>query len=130
MKEKLKSLIGNDGFFTSLLVLLVGLVSFGLGRLSVQDIGGSMVAEGDGGGGVVVSTFPVAEISPASVVKASESPAQTAIAVVASKSGKKYHLPDCPGAKQIKPANLIRFESIDLARAAGYTPASNCPGLE
>jgi methylphosphotriester-DNA--protein-cysteine methyltransferase len=49
--------------------------------------------------------------------------------VVASKSGTKYHLPTCPGAKQIKSTNLITFNSKQEAEAAGYTPASNCPGL-
>ncbi len=50
--------------------------------------------------------------------------------VVASKSGTKYHLPDCPGAKQIKESNKISFASVSAARAAGYTPAANCPGLK
>ena len=50
--------------------------------------------------------------------------------VVASKSGTKYHLPTCSGAKSIKPDNLITFASIAEAEAAGYTPAANCPGLK
>jgi methylphosphotriester-DNA--protein-cysteine methyltransferase len=48
------------------------------------------------------------------------------VVVVGSKTGRRYHLPDCPGAKRIKPANLITFESIEAAKAAGYTPAANC----
>jgi len=51
-------------------------------------------------------------------------------AVVASKSGTKYHYPWCAGAKQISAKNLITFNSIEEARAAGYTPASNCKGLK
>ena len=50
--------------------------------------------------------------------------------VVASKTGSKYHLPDCPGAKQIIEKNKIVFLSINEAERAGYTPASNCKGLK
>ena len=50
--------------------------------------------------------------------------------VVASKSGTKYHLPTCSGAKSIKPENLITFATIAEAKAAGYTPAANCKGLQ
>ncbi|MEK7610426.1 MAG: hypothetical protein AAB468_01620 [Patescibacteria group bacterium] len=50
--------------------------------------------------------------------------------VVASKKGKKYHLPWCAGAKAIAAANKVTFASAEEARAAGYTPAANCPGLK
>jgi hypothetical protein len=50
--------------------------------------------------------------------------------VVASKNGTKYHYPWCAGAKQISAANLVTFNSTESARAAGYTPASNCKGLK
>ncbi len=50
--------------------------------------------------------------------------------VVASKTGKKYHLPWCSGAKTISDNNKIWFNSIDEAKKAGYTPALNCKGLK
>jgi hypothetical protein len=50
--------------------------------------------------------------------------------VVASKNGTKYHLPTCPGAKQISDKNKITFHSITEARSAGYSPALNCKGLK
>lgn len=50
--------------------------------------------------------------------------------IVASKNGTKYHYPWCAGAKQISEKNKIFFDSIESARAAGYTPASNCKGLK
>ena len=46
--------------------------------------------------------------------------------VVASKSGKKFHLPDCSSAKRILPKNLIKFKTIADAKAAGYTPSKSC----
>ena len=134
MRDKFKGIVTDDAFFYAVLLVLVGLVAFGLGRQSVAEI---------------VATTPPVQVFPGAaavqVVKATESvttettvipPASVSdtttanIAVVASRSGTKYHLPDCPGAKQIKETNVITFASIDLARAAGYEPAKNCPGLQ
>lgn len=56
-------------------------------------------------------------------------PGEVLGAVVASKTGKKYHLPDCPGAKTISEKNKITFESVKAAEAAGYAPASTCKAL-
>ena len=50
--------------------------------------------------------------------------------IVASKQRSKYHLSSCPGAKQIKAENRVVFPSAAAARAAGYEPAANCPGLK
>lgn len=50
-------------------------------------------------------------------------------AVVASKKGKKYHLPWCAGAKAILAENKITFENPEAAQKAGYGPAKNCKGL-
>ena len=47
----------------------------------------------------------------------------------ASKSGTKYHLATCPGAKSISAANKVWFDTKEAAEAAGYAPASNCPGI-
>lgn len=48
--------------------------------------------------------------------------------VVASKASttKKYHFTWCPGAKQIKEANKLWFETDVAAQKAGYTLAGNC----
>ena len=57
-----------------------------------------------------------------------EAPPSTG-AYVGSRNGTKYHLPDCSGAKRIKPENQVWFATKEQATAAGYTPAANCPGL-
>jgi hypothetical protein len=124
MLEKLKSLLTNDTVFYSILLILVAVASFGLGRQSVQS-----------------TVEPATQVS-APVVNYQEKPLNkplispesdpindindASVAVVASKTGTKYHLPTCPGAKQIKEANLITFDSVAAAKAAGYTPAANC----
>ncbi len=132
MYEKLKSLVLDDTLFGVVMVVLVGIGSFGLGRLSVQE------------------NIPVVNSAPAAALQALtptitpavatqtltevNEPSQPTVsgggAVVASRSGTKYHLPSCPGAKQIKPDNRIEFATPAAAEAAGYTPAANCPGLQ
>lgn len=46
--------------------------------------------------------------------------------VVVSKSGTKYHLLTCPGAKTILEKNRVYFESPAAAQNAGFTLAANC----
>ncbi len=130
MLEKLKSFIANDTIFYSVLLVLIAVASFGLGRQSV-----SMVKQSEKPFISKENITPAAvaqavgESVPTTTEKAALEPALKAVAVVGSKSGTKYHLPSCSGAKRIKPENLISFESIAAAEAAGYTPAANCKGL-
>ncbi len=106
-------------FYLSAVILLVALLAFGLGRLS---------AAGEGREGVRIeynpeiskSQFPIS--NSASALNAIENSTQ----VVASKNGKKYHYPHCPGAKQISEGNKIVFESPEAAEASGYALANNC----
>jgi hypothetical protein len=133
MLEKLKSLVANDLVFYSLLLVLVAVASFGLGRQSLKGVGGEVAQTG-----IITVDYPTLSpvVQTASVISAVGGAPEAVVppvtvqgALVASKSGTKYHLPTCPGAKQIKPANLISFASAAEATAAGYTPAANCPGL-
>jgi hypothetical protein len=116
MNEKFKSFILDDAIFYAILVVTVAIVAFLLGRNSVVQIQPQ-------GAGVQMSqqAVPLSERAPA---------AQIDTAVVVSRSGTKYHLPTCPGAKQIKESNKITFSSIAEAKAAGYAAAANCAGLE
>ena len=123
----------RQDIFTVLLILLVGIASFGLGRLSALDTtrhGNIEVLE-------PLTTPTNAQNSPetrvmnASALSASVgSTTATQGKFVASKSGTKYHYPWCSGAKRIKDENKVWFDTAEAARAAGYTPAANCPGLE
>ena len=130
MYEKLKSWLLDDTLFGVIMVVLVGVGSFGLGRLSVQE---NIPAVNSTPSAVLQALSPV---TPAMTPTSVEVPTKAAIptvsgegVMVASRSGTKYHLPSCPGAKQIKPENRIEFASRAAAEAAGYTPAANCPGL-
>jgi hypothetical protein len=115
-----------------IVVVLVGVTAFGLGRLSAP--GQGSVAEVPRlQAAAVVEASPVAEVKVQPAAATSAKPTagvgESAGHYVASQSGSKYYLPSCSGAARIKEENRIYFASVAEARTAGYTPAANCPGL-
>jgi hypothetical protein len=117
MQGKLKSLARSERIFTAVLLCLIGVISFVLGRYSVIEPSFAPTAADNQAGVVFIDIpDPVVELD--------------ATRVVASKGGTKYHLLTCGGASSIKEDNKIYFDSIEQAKAAGYTPAANCKGLE
>lgn len=126
MYNKFKFLLEDDTFFYGMIIVLVALSSFGLGRWS-------QVEQGIGLATVPVITSQSANI-PMSIKEEgvpTSSPVDMVVTgqYVASKSGTKYHLLTCSGAKQIKEENKIFFDSKEAAQKAGYTPAANCKGI-
>ncbi|MFZ5559833.1 MAG: Ada metal-binding domain-containing protein [Patescibacteria group bacterium] len=126
MLSQFKNFIKNNGsdIFIIGVIILVALISFGIGRLSAPK----------------TEPIQIKNLEPASVENISpEQEGDKGIQednkgiyegkVVGSKNSDKYHLPDCPGAKQISEQNKIWFDSIEAAEKAGYKPAANCPGL-
>ncbi len=95
-----------------IIVFLVALASFGLGRLSALETARPLV----------------------SVTQAPMAANQQAMAIgglfVAARSGSVYYYPWCTGASKILPQNQKWFQSEEVARKAGYAPAKNCKGLE
>lgn len=118
--EKIKSLLGqitsDERLFPALLVVTVSVASFGLGQLSMMEKEGSIPS---------VHTPPKKYALPSS----QPTGVDTSVRLVASKNSDKYHLPWCGGADRITEENKIWFDSEEVARAAGYTPAANCEGL-
>lgn len=126
VKEKLKP-IENDVVLV-IVIILVALISFGLGRLSkirenktpitIENISGNISASQIGDSG---KNIPAPAVKPGFTAEEK--------LYVASKSGTKYHYPWCSGALNIKEENKIWFSSKEQAESAGYQPASNCKGL-
>lgn len=123
MYQKLKSFVASDIVFTSLILCVVAIIAFMLGRFSVV-----LVTNDQSSLSLqtaAVRSFPTS--STAIVSTSSPAVQETAGgAFVASKSGTKYHAIACPGAKQIKDENKIYFATIIEAEAAGYSRAANC----
>lgn len=131
MKEKLKSWLLNDQIFYGLIVILVAIISFILGQLSIKNDSKTekpivQMIEPINLSATIPANKTIETVNKATVDFVENDNKNQ---FVASKNGKRYYLKSCAGAKRIKPENLISFESRELAEAAGYTKAANCPGL-
>jgi hypothetical protein len=131
-RQKIKGFLAShdrkvEAFLHILIILGVGFGGYVIG-----------LNEGEGNGGNVgISVFsPTSQALPTSEFRAlagaeysenSEKP--TSGSFVASSKGTKYHRIDCSGAKSINEENRVYFATEESARAAGYAPAGNCPGL-
>ncbi len=109
--------------FIIAVIVLVGLLGFGLGRLSVVEEKPEPVT-------IEYSDHPtvVANVSKISPQEGSSTPSSTA-SFVASRNGTRYYLSTCSAAMRIKANNRISFATAAEAERAGYKPAANCPGL-
>lgn len=125
MLKKFKSILTDEGLFHTLLVIIVAVASFGLGRQSVIE---SSVSSNKATVSLsaVKSALHVSSASSSVVEPESSFVSGALVTVVASKSGSRYHYSHCSGAKQIKSENIITFQSPAAAEAAGYTLAANC----
>jgi hypothetical protein len=136
--EKCKSVGQSDRVFMAVVIVLVGVGSFGLGRLSKIEAGrrGISIEAPSQVANVINTENKVlnSELGALNAISTEDLTKQDAVAadgqVVASKNGTKYHFPWCAGAKSISEQNKIFFPSAAAARAAGYTPATNCKGLK
>ena len=139
-KEKIKSFWQNQvipissrvkGFelrrdtFVVILIVLVGLGSFGLGKISAKEKGGGDIQIIKSEENLIFKP----QIGESESTKVStQSPSQGML--VASKSGTKYYFPWCSGVARIKEENKVWFQSYEEARSRGLTPASGCQGLQ
>ena len=110
IKNVLEDVLGEWGLI--IIVFLVALISFGLGRLSALQQSRAPIS---------VTQAPF-EVRPRAMTPGG--------LILGSKSGTTYHFPWCPGAAKIAPQNQRWFQSEKEARNAGYAPAKNCKGLK
>lgn len=134
LADKFKTFLSQNkkDLFLTLLVFLMSLASFGLGRLSVlwpekEPIRIDQPDEIDKSAEGLDQVVPANNFTKPSVPTTSPIPSGQ---YVASRNGSSFHLLTCPGAKQIKDENKIFFETPAEAKSAGYKPAANCPGLK
>jgi len=131
MWQIIKDVVTDDAFFFTLMVVLVGAASFGLGRHTGLEGGMVQRLHTDTSGMAAVEEGRRAATPP--VISGSQeptAPATTSLQLVASRNGTKYHYLWCASAGRINEENKVYFDSFAAARAAGYTPAANCDGLE
>ncbi len=103
-------------------IILLGILSFGLGRLSaLSDKNEPRIS--------ICKNKNIEIKSDTTAITINSQEKQKAKQYVASKKGHVYHLPWCSGAKRIKETNKIWFETKKEAEKAGYKPAGNCKGI-
>ena len=127
---KFKGLLQNTETQLAILIVVVSLVSFVLGRVSIVE--NTQKPQGITQVSGVIMASSSQEVFSEAVEDEPEvtPPAQAeAKSYVGSKNGTKYHLPWCGSAKQIKEENKVWFGSKEEAEKAGYSPASTCKGI-
>ena len=150
--EKIKQFIsgtiqsekGKD-ILTVIIIILVGLGCFELGRLSVENsLSDAKISPSDSSQTTTDTTNQTANVisvtkstnntfltkiqnsNPAGLTPASAGWAQTGKNFFASSKGKKYYPIDCSAGKNIKQENRIYFTTWEEAQRAGYTLSSAC----
>lgn len=92
-------------------IILVGLTSFDLGRLS--DLESSK------------KSISISQAAPAAALASME----LGGSYVGSRTGSVYYFPWCGEASNIDPGDRMWFKTEAAAQKAGYSPAKNCLGL-
>lgn len=123
-KDKIKEFLQlyYEEIGVSLIIVLVALSSYYLGRISVS----------------FESEHPQITIEEVSKVETSSDQARLAppageadsAQVVATKNGKRYYYPWCPTVAKLSDSAKRHFASAAEAMAAGLTPAKNCAGMK
>ena len=129
--EKIKGFIQSDqgkDVLVILIVILVGLGSFELGRLSKDNDSIGLNNNQYQTGSVLAVPDTNMGDSGYSNSNASESISATNSSenYFASKTGKKYYPVGCAAGKTIKDINKVWFTTSAAAEKAGYAPSSAC----
>ena len=131
--EKIKHFIRSDkgkDIIIIIIVILVGLASFKLGRDSKE--GESSAVKNESPAQTISQTANVISSQNPVVKKTQIAPKTTAPVIptiktyFASNRGNKYYSADCSGGKTIKQENKIYFATKEEAEGAGYELSSSC----
>lgn len=118
----------SDDLFLGLIIVLVAIGAFGLGRISkIEGSKASIRIENEPSQNA--DTFGQKSAMPINTVIPKQIYGQANGTIIASKSGTKYYYSWCSGAQKISEANRIYFSSPEQAKSAGYAPSSTCKGL-
>jgi len=126
--EKIKSFIESEqgkDILIVIIVILVGLGSFELGRLSKENDSGGVKIEYPSQNNEVQNSNQEASAFSSIKVPTVNSDSTGKI-FFASSRGSKYYTISCSAGKTIKQENRIYFTTGEEAQAAGYTLSSSC----
>jgi hypothetical protein len=143
IKPIITNSIGSDkgrNILTILVVILVGLGSFGLGRLSKDATNSGITIKYPNQEANALNSFeqeansynpgqntPKSQIQTQNTAKQSKGSTNSVGKVFfASNRGSKYYSIGCSGGKTLKPENKIYFATEAEAISAGYEKSSSC----
>lgn len=104
--------VNREALLLIVVLMFVGISSFGLGRLS--NVSNSQSSAVVITGSVLVNNLPETN----DIIESGM--------YVASRNGTKYYPKDCAGAKKILDNNKVWFSSMSEAEAAGFDQTSMC----
>jgi len=110
----------NTELYLMAVIVLVAVISFGLGRLS-------KIREEKTP--ITIENAETGESKPL-LTSNVDNEIKTDKIFVASRNGKKYYYAWCESANVIKEQNRVWFATQAEAEKAGYQPAANCKGLK
>lgn len=113
----------------SIIILMVGISSFFLGKYSVIGNGGSSDIITFTSSNLATTTQKTNIENSAPISKKDTPDNKETGEVVASKNGTRYYLPWCATAQRILDKNKVFFASALEAEKAGFTKALNCKGM-
>jgi len=115
---------GGGELYLTAVIVLVAVISFGLGRLSkIREEKTPITIENVKENAETGESKSLSTSNVDSGIKADK-------IFVASRNGKKYYYAWCESANVIKEQNRIWFSTQAEAEKAGYQPAANCKGLK
>jgi len=124
--NKIKSKTGIDKVTIVYLLIIVGvgISSFGLGRISLNN----NLNENSDGDIAITETKNLLENQNITnnEISSTQSTQSKEKRYVASKNGKMYYSLGCSGAKRINPENEIWFSTSEDAEKSGYALSSTC----
>ena len=129
IKPKITNWIGSEkgkDILIVLVVILVGLGSFELGRLSKQNSSSGIKIEYPNKDPGQTETQTANAVSVVNNIPKTTSTANTIKTFFASNRGTKYYSIGCSGGKTIKQENRVYFATREEAERAGYTLSSSC----
>jgi len=114
----------NKELYLTAVIILVAVISFGLGRLSkIREEKTPITIENLKENTETSESKSLSTSNVNSGIKADK-------IFVASRNGKKYYYAWCESANVIKEQNRVWFSTQAEAEKAGYQPAANCKGLK
>ncbi len=123
---KIKGRVGIDHItlINIIVIILVGICAFGLGRLSVESPKVDESVKITNASGIISRSKAQTSFSSGTETKSGEISLEGQY--VASKNGKLYYTKGCKGADRIKPENQVWFANSSEAEGLGYTRSASC----